>query len=99
MSSVTPRTIPTTREQRQTYAGQYELGISGWNATVTERDGKLWFQIPPLEPMPLVYVGENQFVHEGEPYGYRLTFGPDAPNRELQLLGMGMMHWYGRRLP
>jgi hypothetical protein len=84
---------------RQRYAGSYDIGVQGWWPAVVERDGKLWFELAPLPPLPLTYVGNDEFVREGQPYGYRLSFGPDGPGREVRILGMGMMRWYGRRRP
>ncbi len=48
--------------------------------------------------LPLVYLGGHEFVSATDPDGYRLHFSKDG--RELRLLGMGMMTWYGiRRSP
>jgi len=89
---------PLSAEQRQGYAGSYDIGILGWYVKVFERDGKLWFEVSPIiPPQPLTYVGNDEFVWEGEPYGYRLYFGPDGPAREVRILGMGLMSWYGLR--
>jgi hypothetical protein len=30
---------------------------------------------------------------------FRLYFGPDGSGREVRILGMGLMSWYGRRRP
>ena len=88
---------PLSADQRRAYAGSYDIGIPGSYATVVEREGKLWFEFGPLPPQPLTYVGNAEFVREGEPYGYRLYFGPDGPVREVRILGMGLMSWYGLR--
>ena len=88
---------PLSAKQRDGYAGNYDIGILGWHAKVVEREGKLWFEVSPLPPQPLTYVGNDEFVREGEPYGYRLYFGPDGPAREVRILGMGFMSWYGMR--
>ena len=88
---------PLSADQRRGYAGSYDIGIPGSYATVVEREGKLWFEFAPLPPQPLTYVGNAEFVREGEPYGYRLYFGPDGPVREVRILGMGLMSWYGLR--
>ena len=88
---------PLSAEQRRGYAGSYDIGIPGSYAKVVEREGKLWFEFGPLPPQPLTYVGNAEFVREGEPYGYRLYFGPDGPAREVRILGMGLMSWYGLR--
>jgi hypothetical protein len=53
----------------------------GSYAAVVKRDDKLWFENRPLPPQSLTYVGNDEFVREGPPYGYRLYFGPDAPER------------------
>lgn len=90
---------PLTPEQRRLYEGSYDVGIKGWYPQVLERDGKLWFEVKPLPSQPLAYVGNDEFVREGEPYGYRLYFGPDSPTREVKILGMGLMSWYGVRRP
>ena len=91
--------VAITADERQRYAGTYDIGVSGAHAAVVERDGKLWFENRPLPPQPLTYVGNSEFVREGQPYGYRLYFGPDSPDRTARILGMGMMTWYGRRRP
>ena len=96
-ATVEARTL--TPEQRRRYEGSYEVGVRGWYPQVVERDGKLWFEAQPLPPQLLVYVGDDEFVREGEPYGYRLYFGPDGPAREVRILGMGLMSWYGVRRP
>ena len=84
---------------RQQYVGRYDIGVQGWYPAVVERNGKLWFEAAPLPPLPLTYIGNDEFVREGQPYGYRLYFGKDGVGREVRILGMGMMHWYGRRRP
>lgn len=89
--------VATTVEQRARYAGLYDVGIVGWYPEVVDRDGRLWLEVAPIGAQPLAYVGDDVFVREGEPYGYRLEFGPDRPGRRLELLGMGMMRWYGTR--
>jgi len=91
--------VAITADERKRYAGTYDIGVSGSDSAVVERDGKLWFENRPLPPQPLTYVGNGEFVREGQPYGYRLYFGPDNPERALRILGMGMMTWYGRRRP
>ncbi len=89
--------VPLSTDLRQRYAGSYDIGILGSYAKVVERDSKLWFEFGPLPTQPLTYVGNDEFVREGEPYGYRLYFGPDGPAREVRILGMGLMSWYGVR--
>ena len=89
--------VPLSADQRRGYAGSYDIGIPGSYAKVVEREGKLWFEFGPLPTQPLTYVGNDEFVREGEPYGYRLYFGPDGPVREVRILGMGLMSWYGLR--
>lgn len=91
--------VPLPAEERQRYVGSYDIGMTGFYPAVFERDGKLWLETRPLPPQPLTYVGNDEFVREGQPYGYRLRFGPDGPARDVRLLGMGMMTWYGRRRP
>ncbi|MBA2688843.1 MAG: beta-lactamase family protein [Gemmatimonadaceae bacterium] len=88
---------PLSADQRLGYAGSYDIGIPGSYAKVVEREGKLWFEFGPLRPQPLTYVGNDEFVREGEPYGYRLYFGHDGTAREVRILGMGLMSWYGLR--
>ena len=65
------------------------------------RDGVVlhlqWHAAEDLSPGDRPTVGNDEFVREGEPDGYRLYFGPDGPTREVRILGMGMMSWYGRR--
>lgn len=99
LPEATSAEVALSAEERQRYAGSYDIGIPGAHPEVVERDGKLWFVSRPLPPLPLTYVGNDEFVREGQPYGYRLRFGPDSPAREVRILGMGMMHWYGRRRP
>jgi CubicO group peptidase (beta-lactamase class C family) len=94
-ATIEERTL--TPEQRRRYEGSYDIGVKGWYPQVTERDGKLWFEAPPLPSQPLVHIGNDEFVREGEPYGYRLHFGSDGPAREVRILGMGLMTWYGVR--
>ncbi|MDQ3226688.1 MAG: beta-lactamase family protein [Chloroflexota bacterium] len=89
--------VPLSADQRRGYAGSYDIGITGSYAKVVEREGKLWFEFGPLPPQPLSYIGNNEFVRKGEPDGYRLYFGPDGPAREVRILGMGLMSWYGLR--
>jgi D-alanyl-D-alanine carboxypeptidase len=99
LSPAATRDVPLPADERPRYVGSYDVGVSGWYPRVVEREGRLWFEASPLPPQPLTYVGGGEFVREGEPYGYRLQFGPDAPRRELRILGMGLMHWYGLRRP
>jgi len=96
-ATIVERTL--TPEQRRRYEGSYDVGVKGWYPQVSERDGKLWFEAKPLPPQPLVHIGNDEFVREGEPYGYRLRFGTDGPAREVRILGMGLMTWYGVRRP
>ena len=42
-------------------------------------------------------MGKGELVDVRDPLGYRLTLSDDG--RRLRLLGMGMMTWYGTRLP
>jgi CubicO group peptidase (beta-lactamase class C family) len=90
--------VTTSLATRARYVGRYDLGVVGWYPQFVERDGKLWFEVAPLQPQPLVYVGGDTFVHEGEPYGHRFAFGPDQPQRKVRMLAMGLMTWYGERL-
>jgi CubicO group peptidase (beta-lactamase class C family) len=99
LPEATVRDVSLSAEERQRYVGSYDIGVMGWYPTVAERDGKLWFEARPLPPQPLVYIGNGEFVREGQPYGYRLYFGPDSSGREVRILGMGMMSWYGVRRP
>lgn len=83
--------------ERQRFAGSYDVGVAGWYPTLSDRDGKLWFEMPSLPPQPLTYVGDGEFVQEDQPYGYRMKFGPERPPSEVRILGMGLMSWYGVR--
>ena len=99
LPEATVREVALSADERQRYVGTYDIGVTGSHPAVVERGGKLWLEARPLPPQPLAYVGGDEFVREGQPYGYRLYFGPDGAARELRLLGMGMMSWYGRRRP
>jgi D-alanyl-D-alanine carboxypeptidase len=92
------RALPLPPKDRQRYVGKYELGIHGWHAQITDRDDRLWFELatPPLK-LPLIYVGKDELVSADDPDGYRLSFSDNG--RELRLVGMGMMTWYGVRVP
>jgi len=92
--------VAISAEELQRYAGSYDVGIPGWYPQTVVRDGRLWFELsgPPMR-LPLVYVGNHEFVAADDVDGYRLTFSKDGPGRELRLVGMGMMTWYGRRRP
>lgn len=85
---------PLGPAERLRHAGSLDVGIRGWYPRLEERDGKLWFQAKPLPAIPMVHVGNGEFVHDGEPYGYRIYFGRDG---SVRILGMGMMTWYGKR--
>ncbi len=92
------REVPLSAQERQRYVGSYDIGVRGWYAQVAERDGRLWFELPaPKMSLPLIYLGGREFVSATDPDGYRLYFSKDG--RELRLLGMGMMTWYGGRRP
>ncbi len=94
------REVALSAEERQRYVGKYDFGIHGWHAQVNERDGQLWFELPsPPLKLPIVYLGNHQFVSADDVDGYRLSFSKEGPGRELQLVGMGMMTWYGVRVP
>jgi CubicO group peptidase (beta-lactamase class C family) len=97
LPAATLREVAQSGDDRSRYVGSYDIGVLGWYPKVVERDGKLWFELAPLPPQPLAFVGDDEFVREGQPYGYRLAFGPDGPAREVRILGMGLMTWYGRR--
>jgi D-alanyl-D-alanine carboxypeptidase len=99
LPDATVREVALSADERQRYVGTYDIGVTGSYPAVVERAGKLWFEARPLPPQPLAYVGNDEFVREGQPYGYRLSFGPDGPGREVRILGMGLMTWYGRRRP
>ena len=99
LPEVTVSEVALSADERQRYVGSYDIGVLGWYPAVVERAGKLWFEARPLPPQPLVYVGNDEFVRAGQPFGYRLYFGPDGAAREVRILGMGMMSWYGRRRP
>ena len=87
-------------EKRQRYVGSYDIGVKGWYVQVTEGDGRLWFELSaPKMRMPLIYLGDGEFVSESDLDGYRLSFSKEEPAQELLLLGMGMMNWYGLRRP
>ena len=93
-----PREVTLPPEERGRYAGSYDVGVRGWYVQVAEREGRLWFELSgPKMSLPLVYVGGREFVGAGDPDGYRLRYSEDG--RELRLLGMGMMTWYGIRRP
>ena len=92
------REAPLPSEERLRYVGSYDVGVRGWYVQVAEREGRLWFELAgPKMSLPLVYVGGREFVSAADPDGYRLHFSEDG--RELRLLGMGMMTWYGTRRP
>ena len=89
--------MPIDKAQMSRFAGKYELGIVGWHAAVTQGPAGLQFELPsPPMKLPLMHVGGNRFVSLNDPYGYQLTFSPDG--RRLELLGMGLMEWYGRKV-
>jgi hypothetical protein len=92
------REVPLAPEELKRYAGSYDVGVRGWYVQVAEREGHLWFELSgPKMSIPLVYAGGREFVSATDPDGYRLHFSEDG--RELRLLGMGMMTWYGTRRP
>lgn len=92
------REVALSAQGRQRYVGSYDIGVRGWYVQVAERDGRLWFELPaPKMSLPLSYLGGREFVSATDPDGYRLSFSKDG--RELRLLGMGMMTWYGVRRP
>ena len=92
------RAVELSAAERKRYLGAYDLGIHDWPARITESEGKLFFELraPPLR-LPLTYLGDHQFVSADDVDGYRLTFSAEEPAREVVLVGMGMMTWYGRR--
>lgn len=90
------REIALTAQERQLYAGSFDVGVRGWYVRIEERDGRLWFELSsPKMSLPLNHLGSGEFVSATDPDGYRLQFSKDR--RELRLLGMGMMTWYGIR--
>jgi CubicO group peptidase (beta-lactamase class C family) len=92
------REVTLSPQDRQRYVGEYDLGIHGWHAHIVERDDRLWFELPsPPLKLPLMHVGKHEFVSADDIDGYRLAFSKDG--RELRLVGMGMMTWYGVRVP
>lgn len=97
LAEPTLREIALEPEERDGFAGEFDVGIAGSRPRVEERDGRLWFALPspPIE-LPLAYLGAGEFVNADDPLGYRLRFSEDR--RRLRLLGMGMMTWYGLRI-
>lgn len=92
------REVPLSAQERRRYVGSYDIGVRGWYVQVAERDGRVWFELSaPKMSLPLVYLGNHEFSNATDPDGYRLRFSKDG--RELRLLGMGMMTWYGIRVP
>ena len=92
------REVPLPSEERRRYVGSYDVGVRGWYVQVAEREGRLWFELTgPKMSLPLIHLGNHEFVSATDPDGYRLRFSEDG--RELRLLGMGMMTWYGTRRP
>lgn len=102
------REIGLSAEQRQRYIGTYDLGIIDWYVQVVERDDRLWFELTaPKMTMPLIYLGNGEFVNEAGANelggkagadGYRLYFSSaEGLAQEFRLLGMGMASWYGVR--
>lgn len=91
------REVPLTADQRRRYAGAWDVGVHGGPVRVVDRGGRLWFTLaaPPIE-LPLRHLGDGELVSAEDPDGYRLVVSPDG--RDLRLLGMGMMTWYGRRI-
>lgn len=81
------------------YTGAFDVGVKGWHPTVSRKDDQLVFALP--EPhrliIPLRHIGEHRFVSASDPDGYQLRFSPDGTR--LELFGMGMMTWYGMKLP
>ena len=93
------REVALSGEELQRYAGRYDVGVHGWFVETKVRDGRLWFDLAaPRINLPLVYLGAHEFVSQS-PATYRLKFSDEGPARELQLVGMGMMTWYGIRQP
>lgn len=90
--------VPLPAHERRRLAGAYDVGVHGSPVSVLEREGRLWFSLPspPIE-LPLRHVGGGELVSALDPDGFRLSFSADG--RELRLLGMGMMTWYGVREP
>lgn len=92
------REVPLTSEERRSYVGSYDVGVRGWYVQIAEREGRLWFELSgPKMSLPLIHLGNSEFVSATDPDGYRLRFSKDG--REIRLLGMGMMTWYGVRRP
>jgi CubicO group peptidase (beta-lactamase class C family) len=92
------REVSFSGDERQRYVGKYDLGIHGWHAQIIDRDGRLWFELPsPPIKLPLAHLGNHEFVSADDIDGYRLSFSKEG--RELRLVGMGMMTWYGLRVP
>ena len=90
--------VPLSPGERRLLAGSFDVGVHGWPVRVVEREERLWFSLPapPIE-FPLRHVGSRELVSALDPDGYRLSFSADG--KELRLLGMGLMTWYGRREP
>ena len=92
------REVALPPEERGRYVGSYDVGVRGWYVQVAEREGRLWFELSrPKMSLSLIHLGNREFVSATDPDGYRLHFSKDG--RELRLLGMGMMTWYGTRRP
>jgi CubicO group peptidase (beta-lactamase class C family) len=90
--------VALAAEQRRAFAGRFDVGVHGWHPRVEERDGRLWFVLPgPPIAFPLTYVGDHTLAAADDADGYRLRFSPDRSR--LRLLGMGLMTWYGVRVP
>ena len=91
--------VAVSAAERAKFTGSYDLGVHGWYPQIVEAQRELYFEVKPFAPQALVYVGQNEFAAEGDPYGYRFYFGPEKPEREVRMLTMGMMSWYGLRRP
>ena len=88
---------PISPELRQRVVGTYDIGV--FNVRVTDRDGRLWFEMPrPGPTFPLRYIGDGRFVHDDDPDANALTFpAGNTPAPTLRFY-MGAMHWYGNRV-
>ncbi len=85
-----------TAEQRQRFVGRYDIGV--FEVSVSERDGRLWLQMPrPGPTTALVHLGNGEFVGEADPDAYGLVLSPGEGSAQELLLLMGAMRWYGIR--
>jgi CubicO group peptidase (beta-lactamase class C family) len=95
------RDVPLTPRERRAYPGTYDIGVHGFSVRLSDRDGRLWLEVPPPGPTSrLLHQGEGVFVAELEPDVINLSVGaPDRSGRPARVvLLMGSMRWYGRRV-